>query len=67
MRYRERRTVDDQGQERRRRRPEERAEGEGDRRAAAERLLTAGDDAIGRALSRDSRAFLAGNRQAGGQ
>jgi hypothetical protein len=31
------------------------------------RLLAAGDDAIARALSTDSRAFLRANRQQGGQ
>jgi len=31
------------------------------------RLLAAGDDAITRALSTDSRAFLRANRQQGGQ
>jgi hypothetical protein len=31
------------------------------------RLLSAGDDAIARALSTDSRAFLRANRQQGGQ
>jgi hypothetical protein len=33
----------------------------------AERLLALGADAIDRALSGDSAAFLAGNRQEGGQ
>ncbi len=36
-------------------------------RADAERLLNAADDAIARALSGDSEAFLEANRQAGGQ
>ncbi len=36
-------------------------------RADAERLLNAADDAIARALSSDSEAFLEANRQAGGQ
>lgn len=35
--------------------------------AAAERMLAAGDDAIERALSGDSEAFLAANRQEGGE
>jgi hypothetical protein len=35
--------------------------------AAAERLLARGGDAIERALSQDSAAFLAANRQEGGQ
>ena len=34
---------------------------------AVERLLTAGDTAINRALSADSEAFLRANRQQGGQ
>jgi hypothetical protein len=38
-----------------------------DLRAAAERLLAEGADAIERALSQDSAAFLAANRQEGGQ
>ena len=38
-----------------------------DLRAAAERLLARGTDAIERALSQDSAAFLAANRQEGGQ
>ena len=38
-----------------------------DFRAAAERLLARGADAIDRALSQDSAAFLAANRQEGGQ
>ena len=38
-----------------------------DFRAAAERLLAQGADAIERALSQDSAAFLAANRQEGGQ
>lgn len=33
----------------------------------ARRLLSAGDDAITRALSSDSRKFLDANRQTGGQ
>jgi hypothetical protein len=41
--------------------------GEPDLRAAAERLLARGADAIERALSQDSAAFLAANRQEGGQ
>lgn len=36
-------------------------------RARADRLLAAGADAIDRALSHDSRAFLEANRQEGGQ
>jgi hypothetical protein len=36
-------------------------------RASAERLLAAGSDAIDRALSSDSRAFLEANRQEGGE
>lgn len=36
-------------------------------RSAGERLLRAGDDAIRRALSGDSLAFLAANRQSGGE
>jgi hypothetical protein len=36
-------------------------------RASADRLLAAGTDAIDRALSSDSRAFLDANRQEGGQ
>jgi len=39
----------------------------GDVRAAAERLLARGAEAIERALSQDSAAFLAANRQEGGQ
>ncbi len=35
--------------------------------ARAERLLRAGEDIIGRALSADSEQFLAENRQQGGQ
>ena len=38
-----------------------------DFRAAADRLLAQGGDAISRALSQDSAAFLAANRQEGGQ
>ena len=34
---------------------------------AADRLLAAGDEAINRALSRDSEVFLAAVRQEGGQ
>ena len=41
--------------------------GQADLRAAAERLLAQGADAIDRALSQDSAAFLAANRQEGGQ
>ena len=41
--------------------------GQPDLRAAAERLLARGADAIERALSQDSAAFLAANRQEGGQ
>ena len=41
--------------------------GQPDLRAAAERLLAQGADAIERALSQDSAAFLAANRQEGGQ
>jgi hypothetical protein len=36
-------------------------------RAAGEHLLSAGDEAIRRALSGDSEAFLRANRQRGGQ
>lgn len=36
-------------------------------RDEAERLFAAGDEAIERALSGDSEAFLAANRQRGGQ
>ena len=36
-------------------------------RAAGERLLAAGDEAIRRALSGDSEAFLRANRQRGGE
>jgi hypothetical protein len=36
-------------------------------RSAAERLLVAGDEAIDRALSGDSEAFLRASRQEGGQ
>lgn len=46
------------------------ASGEGDLgelRRAGEDLLAAGDDAIRRALSGDSEAFLRANRQEGGQ
>ena len=39
----------------------------GDLRENAERLLAEGSDAIDRALSQDSMAFLAANRQEGGQ
>jgi len=38
-----------------------------DLRANGERLLTQGADAIDRALSQNSAAFLAANRQEGGQ
>ena len=38
-----------------------------DFRENAERLLAEGSDAIDRALSQDSMAFLAANRQEGGQ
>jgi len=38
-----------------------------DLREAAERLLAQGADAIERALSQDSAAFLAATRQEGGQ
>jgi hypothetical protein len=41
--------------------------GENDFRARAEGLLTQGADAIDRALSQDSAAFLRANRQEGGQ
>jgi len=34
---------------------------------AAQRMLAAGADAIARALSQDSAAYLAANRQKGGQ
>lgn len=36
-------------------------------RASAERLLARGADAIERALSQDSAAFLSANRQEGGE
>jgi hypothetical protein len=36
-------------------------------RAAGERFLAAGDEAIRRALSGDSQAFLRANRQRGGE
>ena len=36
-------------------------------RSQAERMLTAGDEAIRRALSGDSQAFLRSSRQDGGQ
>ena len=36
-------------------------------RASGERMLAAGDDAIRRALSGDSEAFLRANRQRGGE
>jgi hypothetical protein len=39
----------------------------GNLRQAGEDLLNAADDAINRALSGDSEAFLAANRQMGGQ
>ena len=41
--------------------------GQADLRASAERLLAQGADAIERALSQDSTAFLAATRQEGGQ
>jgi hypothetical protein len=41
--------------------------GLGDARQTADRFLRAADDAIDRALSRDSRAFLRSSRQEGGQ
>jgi hypothetical protein len=41
--------------------------GQGELRDEAERLLAAGGDLIERALSQDSTAFLAANRQEGGQ
>ena len=41
--------------------------GQTDLRESAERLLVQGADAIERALSQDSAAFLAANRQEGGQ
>jgi len=41
--------------------------GQGDLREHGERLLALGADAIERALSEDSAAFLAANRQEGGQ
>jgi len=41
--------------------------GQGDLRLGAERLLAAGADAIDRALSQDSAAFLSANQQEGGQ
>ena len=41
--------------------------GQTDLRASGERLLAQGADAIERALSLDSTAFLAANRQEGGQ
>jgi len=48
-------------------RPEPGAPAGTDVRAAAERLLARGADAIDRALSQNSAAFLAANRQEGGQ
>ena len=42
-------------------------EGLSEIRAAGEAFLTAGDDAISRALSSDSEAFLSASRQMGGQ
>ena len=41
--------------------------GQGDLRLDAERLLATGADAIDRALSQDSVAFLSANQQEGGQ
>lgn len=41
--------------------------GQGELRERGERLLALGADAIERALSEDSAAFLAANRQEGGQ
>ncbi len=41
--------------------------GGGELRERSERLLALGADAIDRALSRDSGAFLIANRQEGGQ
>lgn len=41
--------------------------GGGDARERGERLLALAGDAIDRALSRDSQAFLSGMRQEGGQ
>lgn len=41
--------------------------GSGNARASAERFLAQGADAIERALSQNSAAFLAANRQEGGQ
>ena len=41
--------------------------GPNDLRESAERLLAQGADAIERALSQNSAAFLAANRQEGGQ
>lgn len=41
--------------------------GNGSVRASAERFLAQGADAIERALSQNSAAFLAANRQEGGQ
>ena len=67
MRLRERRTLDEA--EAVREGPPaggDPAEDDGLRQAAA-RLLAAADDAIARALSGDSEAFLAANRQEGGQ
>ena len=43
------------------------AGGQDDMRLGAERLLAASADAIDRALSQDSAAFLFANRQEGGQ
>lgn len=43
------------------------SDGHEDLRSDAERLLSAGDEAIERALSTNSEAFLAANRQTGGQ
>ncbi len=42
-------------------------EGLSEIRAAGEAFLAAGDDAISRALSSDSEAFLSASRQMGGQ
>ncbi len=41
--------------------------GSGELRDMAERLLAAGDDAINRALSADSEAYLSATRQRGGE
>jgi len=63
-----RRETPDRG-DRDRQRPREPGEGGGldDLRLEGEAFLAAGDEAIRRALSGDSEAFLRANRQQGGQ